>query len=312
VQLRSQVEYFGRALLERGASNPNIVVLDSDVSASTKTSYFQESFPDRFIEVGISEQDIIGMSAGLALTGKIPVAAAFATFIVGRAWEQIANTVARQNLNVKIVGTHSGLSPSADGESHQSIADIALMRVLPNMLVECPADAAAAGSTTKSLIDHRGPVYLRLIRGNSPVVYPDGFEIKIGVAQTLNEGEDVTIIAAGNMVAVALDASKVLEEENVSVNVIDMHTIKPLDHSTINEAALRTGAIITLEEHSIIGGLGGAIAEAVSESNPVPVLRIGVKDRFGQSSRNYQALLERYGLTSESVVMAARKILKER
>ena len=288
------------------------MVLDSDVSASTKTSYFQESFPDRFIEVGISEQDIIGVSAGLALSGKIPVAAAFANFIVGRAWEQIANTVARQNLNVKIVGTHSGLSPSADGESHQSIADIALMRVLPNMLVECPADAAAAGNAIRSLLDRKGPAYLRLIRGSSPVVYPDDCELEIGKVKILNEGEDATIMAAGGMVSIALDAANVLEKEGISINILDVHTIKPLDNSAIIKSARRTGAIITVEEHSVIGGLGGAVAEVVSESAPVPILRIGVRDRFGQSSRNYQALLKHYGLTSEAVVAATKKMMKEK
>jgi transketolase len=312
LQLKSQVEYFGRALLEKGETDPNVIVLDSDVSASTKTSYFQERFPERFIEAGISEQDIIGLSAGLALSGKTPVAAAFANFLVGRAWEQIANSVARQNLNVKIVGTHSGLSPSADGESHQSIADIALMRVLPNMTVECPADAASTGYIVKELIVRRGPVYLRLIRGNSPVIYPDTVEMKVGSAQILEDGDDITLAATGGMVAVALKASIVLREAGLNPRVLDFHTIKPLDRSTLIDAARDTGAIITLEEHSVLGGLGGAIAEIVSEEKPVPIIRIGVRDRFGQSSRNYGALLELYGLTSESVVKAAKKLLEEK
>ncbi|MCW4048133.1 MAG: transketolase family protein [Candidatus Bathyarchaeota archaeon] len=312
MQLKSQVDYFGRALLEKGTANPDIVVLDADVSASTKTSYFQESYPERFIEVGISEQDMIGIAAGLSLSGKIPVAAAFATFIVGRAWEQVANTVARQSLNVKIVGTHSGLTPSADGESHQSIADIAVTRVLPNMVVEVPADAAAAGWATRELLDRKGPVYLRLGRGSFPMIYPDDIELEVGRAETLLDGDDVTIVSTGSMVHVALSAAETLMEEGLSSRVLDMHTIKPLDCDALEKAASETGCIVTVEEHSVIGGLGGAVTEAVSERKPVPISRVGIKDRFGQSSRNYQALLERYGLTPEAVAGAARKVVESK
>jgi len=310
LQLKAQVEYFGRALVEKGATDPNLVVLDADVSASTKTGFFQEAYPDRFIQIGISEQDLVGVASGLAVSGKTPVAAAFATFIVGRAWEQVLNTVARQNLNVKIVGTHSGLSPSADGESHQSIADIAAVRVIPYMSVVVPADAAAAGCLTREMIDRRGPVYMRLSRGATPVVYPDDVELRIGRAETLSEGSDVAIIAAGNMVHVALQAAESLRGDGMEAKVVDMHTVKPMDTSAVIESAEETGAVVTVEEHSVIGGLGGAVSEVLSENYPTPLRRVGIMDRFGTSSRNYQRLLERYGLTPAAVAEAARQVLE--
>lgn len=310
MQLKAQVEYFGRALVEKGATDPDLVVLDADVSASTKTGFFREAYPDRFIQIGISEQDLVGVASGLAVSGKTPVAAAFATFIVGRAWEQVLNTVARQNLNVKIVGTHSGLSPCADGGSHQSIADIAAVRVIPYISVVVPADAPAAGCLTGEMIDRRGPVYLRLSRGATPTVYPDDVELRIGRAETLSEGGDVTIIAAGNMVYVALQAAESLRGDGVEAKVVDMHTVKPLDTSAVIESAKETGAVVTVEEHSVIGGLGGAVSEILSENYPTPLRRVGVMDRFGTSSRNYQRLLERYGLTPEAVAEAAKQVLE--
>ena len=310
MQLKAPVEYFGRALVEKGATDPDLVVLDADVSASTKTEFFKEAYPDRFIEVGISEQDLVGVASGLAVSGKTPVAAAFANFIVGRAWEQLLNTVARQNLNVKIVGTHSGLSPSADGESHQSIADIAAVRVIPHFSVVVPADAPSTGCLTGEMIDRRGPVYLRLSRGATPTVYPDDVELSIGRAETIAEGSDVTVIAAGNMVHVALQAAESLREEKVEAKVVDMHTVKPLDQSAVIESAKETGAVVTVEEHSVLGGLGGAVSEILSENYPTPLRSVGVMDRFGTSSRNYQRLLERYGLTPEAVAEAAKKVLE--
>lgn len=310
MQLKAQVEYFGRALVEKGATDPDLVVLDADVSASTKTGFFREAYPDRFIQIGISEQDLVGVASGLAVSGKTPVAAAFATFIVGRAWEQVLNTVARQNLNVKIVGTHSGLSPSADGESHQSIADIAAVRAIPYMSVVVPADAAAAGCLTREMIDRRGPVYMRLSRGATPVVYPDDVELRIGRAETLSEGTDVAIIAAGNMVHVALLASESLRGDGMEAKVVDMHTVKPLDASAVIESAEETGAVVTVEEHSVIGGLGGAVSEVLSENYPTLLRRVGIMDRFGTSSRNYQRLLERYGLTPAAVAEAAKQVLE--
>jgi len=310
LQLKAQVEYFGRALVEKGATDPDLVVLDADVSDSTKTGFFQEAYPDRFIQVGISEQDLVGVASGLAVSGKTPVAAAFATFIVGRAWEQVLNTVARQNLNVKLVGTHSGLSPSADGESHQSIADIAAVRVIPYISVVVPADAPAAGCLTREMIDRRGPVYLRLPRGATPTIYPDDVELSIGRAETITEGSDVAVVAAGNMVHVALQAAESLRGNGVEAKVVDMHTVKPLDTSAVVESAKETGAVVTVEEHSVLGGLGGAVSEVLSENYPTPLRRVGVMDRFGVSSRNYQRLLERYGLTPTAVAEAAKQALE--
>ena len=310
MQLKAQVEYFGRVLVEKGATDPDLVVLDADVSVSTKTSFFQETYPERFIQVGISEQDLVGVASGLAVSVKTPVAAAFATFIVGRAWDQLFNTVARQNLNVKIVGTHSGLSPCADGESHQAIADIAAVRVIPHFSVVVPADAPAAGCLTGEMIDRRGPVYLRLSRGATPTVYPDDIDLRIGRAETISEGSDVALIAAGNMVHIALKAAESLQEESVEAKVVDMHTVKPLDQSAVIESAKETGAIVTVEEHSVLGGLGGAVSEILSENYPTPLIRVGVMDRFGMTSRNYQRLLERYGLTPAAVAEAASKVLE--
>lgn len=312
MELKSQVEYFGRALLEKGAHTPNLVVLDADVSESTKTNYFKESYPDRFIQVGISEQDLIGISAGLAISGKIAVPAGFANFVIGRGWEQIANTVARQNLNVKIVGTHSGLSPHADGESHQTIGDIAITRVLPNMTVVVPADAATTSFAIKELIDRDGPAYLRLVRGSTPVVYPDDHDFEIGKAETLKDGSDVALIATGTMVAAALEAANELSKESIDARVIDMHTIKPLDVEAIHRSCKETLGIVTAEEHSIIGGLGGAVAEIVTETKPIPMKRIGIRDMFGMSSRSYPIILEKFGLTSTSIIEAASSIVKER
>ncbi len=310
MEQRSQVEYFGQALLELGATNPDLVVLDVDVSASTKTTFFGERYPERFIQVGISEQDVIGVAAGLAASGKVPVAAGFATFIAGRGWEQIMNTVARQRLNVKIVATHSGLSPAADGESHQSIGDIALMRVLPGMKVVVPADASAAASATRSLIADRGPSYLRLVRGSTPIVYPDEHELKIGESEALRDGSDVTLVACGVMVPKALNAAETLKEEGVIAGVLDMHTLKPLDEEAMIRSARETGAIVTAEEHSIIGGLGSAVAEVLAENHPTPLRRVGIRDRFGESSRSYSELQEAMGLTPQAIVEAAHAAMK--
>ena len=312
MQLKQQVEYFGRALVQQGAVNPGLVVLDADVSASTKTSFFQEAYPERFIQVGISEQDLVGVASGLAMSGKTPVAAAFANFIVGRGWEQLFNTAARQSLNVKLVGTHAGLSAHADGESHQSIADIAVTRSLPHLAVVVPADAHAAGCLTVEMIQRRGPVYLRLPRGDTPIVYPEDVELSIGTAETVREGSDVALIAAGNMVHVALEAAESMRGEGVDAKVVDMHTVKPLDQGSVIQSAKETGAVVTVEEHSVIGGLGGAVSEALSEQRPTPLRRVGIMDRFGSSSRNYQRLLERYGLTAAAVAEAASRVMEKR
>jgi len=302
----SQVESFGKALLSLGLERDDLVVLDPDVSDSTKTAYFAERLPERFISVGISEQDMIGIAAGLAASGKTPVACGFAMFTSGRAWEQVANSVARSNLNVKVVGTHGGLSPSADGASHQAFGDVALMRVLPNMRVVVPADAPEAEEAIRTLVEWYGPSYLRLSRGSSPVVYDDGCDFTLGEATVLREGSDATIMANGIMVSKSLIAADMLSGDGIDVGVVDMHTVKPLDEARVDRAATETGAIVVAEEHSVINGLGSAVAEFLAESKPTPVVRVGIRDKFGDSSRSYEDLLGKYGLTPSDIVEAVR------
>ena len=311
-QEAAQTEYFGRALVALGEQYKDLVVLDPDVHSSTKTQYFSEKYPDRFIEIGISEQDMIGIAAGLAASGKIPVASGFATFVIGRTWEQVANSVARPALNVKIVGTHAGLSASSDGGSHQPIGDVALMRVLPNIKVVVPADGPEAGEAITALVKDRGPSYLRLNRGSTPVVYDGGCDFRLGEVKTLRDGSDAAIIANGIMVSMALQAAELLAVDNVDARVINLHTVKPLDGRAVEKTARETGAIVTAEEHSIIGGLGGAVAEILAESRPTPVRRVGVMDHFGASSRSYSDLLVRVGLTPEAIVDAVQDVMKRR
>jgi len=306
----SSLEHFGRALVAIGMENDSVVVLDPDLSASTKTSYFAERFPDRFINVGISEQDMIGVAAGLAAAGKTPIACGYAIFTAGRAWEQIANSVARPNLDVKIVATHSGLSPYADGDSHQNIGDIAAMRVLPNMKVVVPADAIETVKALEALVLSEGPAYLRLGRGLTPRVYDEASDFTLGRASPVRDGADVAIIANGVMVALAMEAAEGLKGEGVDAGVIDMHTVKPIDADGILKAAKETGAIVTAEEHSVIGGLGGAVCEVLSQNLPTPVQMVGIRDRFGESSRDYWSLLEKYGLSAEGVSEAAHRVLR--
>ncbi len=298
----SQVESFGRTLTELGSEYENLVVLDPDVALSTGATFFAERFPERFFSVGISEQDLIGVAAGLASAGKIPVPCGFALFITGRAWEQVANSVARPCLNVKLVGTHSGLSPHADGDSHQTFWDVAMMRVLPNMKVVIPADSVETVEAVRNLISVSGPAYLRLSRGSTPIVYADNSEYTLGKARIIREGADATIISNGTMVKLSIDASELLKKDGFDVGVIDMHTVKPLDEDIILKKAKETGFIVTAEEHSIYGGLGGAVAEVLSEKHPIPMRMVGIRDRFGQSSRDYSEILQYYGLTSVAIV----------
>jgi len=304
------LEYFGKALVELGEGNEDLVVLDPDVSPSTKTHYFAERFPDRFLKVGISEQDMIGIAAGLAASGKVPVACGFAFFTAGRAWDQIANSVALPNLNVKIVATHSGLSPYADGGSHQSFGDVALMRVLPNMNVVVPADAIDTVKALEAILRIRGPAYLRLGRGTIPQVHEEDSNFTFGKASLIRDGADATIIANGVMVAVSIEAAGSLAEDGVDVRVVDMHTVKPIDEKSILGAARETGAIVTAEEHSVLGGLGGAVSEVLSQRIPTPVQMVGISDRFGESSRDYWSLLARHGLTAERVAEAVHRALE--
>ena len=294
---------YGQALLQLGREDEGIVVLDADLSGSTKTADFAREFPRRFFNLGIAEADLIGTAAGLAVAGKIPFVSTFAVFAAGRAYDQIRASVAYPRLNVKIAATHAGLTVGEDGATHQMNEDIALMRALPNLTVVVPADGAEAAAATRAAALHRGPVYLRLGRPAVPAL-PEGAEpFDLYRAPVLREGGDVAIFACGYMVHLALEAARELEKSGIEAAVINVHTIKPLDVETILTYARRCGRVVTAEEHSIIGGLGSAVAEVLGEGAPVPLVRIGVRDVFGESGKP-AALLEKYGLTAEAIVRA--------
>lgn len=301
-------EAYGKTLVALGKTNENIVVLDADLAKSTKTIEFAKVFPERFFDVGIAEQNLIGIAAGLAAAGKIPFASSFAIFATGRAFEQVRNSVAYPKLNVKIAATHAGVTVGEDGGSHQTVEDIAVMRSLPNMTVIVPADGVETEKALQAIVDYQGPVYLRLGRPAVPVLYDDSYSFEIGKASVLRTGEDVSIIAAGIMVSKALEAAELLAEEGIQAEVINMATIKPLDEKTILQSVRKTKRVVTAEEHSIIGGLGSAVAELVSEHHPVPVRRVGLKDVFGESGSPAE-LLEKYGLTPGGIIEAVRKVL---
>jgi len=288
-----------------------LVVLDADVSKATRTAQFAKEFPDRFINVGCAEANLIGTAAGLSLTGKIPVASTFAVFASCRSLDQIRNTVCYPSLNVKIAATHCGITVGADGASHQSIEDIAIMRSLPNMTVVVPSDPIETKKALREAIYHDGPVYVRLGRVPVPNVTTDDSPFSIGKGLVLREGKDVAILACGIMVGIALQAARYLVERDISVKVINMHTIKPLDEQLVVEAAQETGAIATVEEHSILGGLGGAVAEVISRSAPVPLERIGIEDRFAESGQPNE-LLEKYGLSVEHIVSVVKQLISKK
>ena len=294
---------YGSALLELGRRNENVVVLDADLSGSTKTAKFAKAFPGRFFNMGIAEQDMIGTAGGLSLTGKIPFASTFAVFETGRAWEQIRQTLCYSGLNVKLVATHAGITVGEDGASHQALEDIALMRVIPNMTVIVPSDGFETKQVIDAVADYKHPVYVRLGRSKVPPVMPADYRFAIGKAYTFNIGRDVTIIATGIMVSQALQARELLQQKGLDAGVINMSTIKPLDTDTVLEAAKSSKLIVTAEEHSVIGGLGGAVSEFLSEHYPTHVLKIGTRDTFGCSGTPDQ-LMKLFGLTSEDIVKA--------
>jgi len=297
---------YGNALLELGRRRDDVVVLDADLSGSTKTGKFARAFPERFFNIGISEQDMIGTAGGLSLTGKLPFASTFAIFETGRAWEQIRQTICYSRLNVKLVATHGGITVGEDGASHQALEDIALMRVIPDMTVIVPADGLETEQVINAVAEYSGPVYVRLGRAKVPVVMPEDYRFRIGKAYTFHTGRDANIIATGIMVAAALEARQVLGAEGLDVGVINMSTIKPIDEDAVLEAAEASGLIVTAEEHSIIGGLGGAVCEVVSEKRPVIVKRIGVRDEFGRSGKPDE-LLRFYGLTAFDIIKAIKE-----
>jgi len=301
-------EAYGKTLVELGQENSKIVVLDADLSKSTKTSDFAKAFPERFFNIGIAEQNLMGVAAGLAAVGKIPFASTFAVFAAGRAFEIIRNSICYPKLNVKIAATHAGLTVGEDGASHQAVEDLALMRALPNMQVFVPADAVQTREIVKRAVEIDGPVYLRLGRSGVPEVFSEGYKFIPGKGTILKEGSDVTIVALGIMTAKALKAAEILESEGITARVIDMASLKPIDRELLVESAQLTKAVVTAEEHSVIGGLGSAVSEVLTEEFPVPVVKVGVKDVFGESGTPNE-LLEKYGLTSEEIVKACKKAI---
>ena len=299
---------YGKTLLTLGAKNDNVVVLDADLSKSTKTFDFKVAHPDRFFNMGIAESNMMGVAAGLAAAGKVPFASTFAVFAAGRAFEIIRNSICYPKLNVKICATHAGITVGEDGASHQAIEDIAIMRSLPNMTVICPADGVSAAKLIEEAAEYNGPVYVRLGRSGIPVLYKEDQEFEFGKGIELAEGTDVTIIATGIMVYEALVARDELAKEGISARVIDIHTIKPIDRDIIIKAASETKAIVTAEEHNIIGGLGSAVSEVVAETVPTKVLRVGVEDTFGESGKPAE-LLEKYELTAAKIVKKVKEAL---
>jgi transketolase len=299
---------YGNALIKLGETNPQVVVLDADLSKSTKTAGFGKKFPERFFQMGIAEADMMTTAGGLAAAGKIPFASTFAIFATGRAYDQIRNTIGYSNLNVKSAATHAGITVGEDGGSHQSLEDIALMQVIPGMTVLNPADAVEAEKLVYAAAAHVGPVYLRLGREPMPLVFGPDYQPEIGKAVQLRDGQAATIIATGIMVERALLAADLLAPKGIAVRVLNVHTIKPLDRVAVLQAARETGAIVTAEEHSVIGGLGSVVAQVVLQEQLVPMEFIAVQDRFGQSGTPAQ-LLEEYGLNPEHIVAAVERAI---
>lgn len=294
-------ESFGKALVELGKENKDVVVLTADLAGATKTSLFEKEFPDRFINVGIAEQNLIGISAGLATTGKIPFASTFAMFAAGRAYDQIRNSVAYPKLNVKICGTHAGVTVGEDGATHQMLEDLSLMRSIPNMTVLCPSDDTQTKWVIKEMAKFDGPVYIRLARVATPIIYDENQKFEIGKMVQIGDGTDAIIFATGVEVAETLKAKEELEKENINIRVVDVHTIKPIDREMIVKCAKETKKIITIEDHSIIGGLGTAICEVLSEEYPIKVIRMGMNDKFGKSGKAEQ-LLKYFKLDSQAII----------
>lgn len=302
---------YGKALVELGKQNENVVVLDADLSKSTKTCDFKAAYPERFINVGIAEQNLVSAAAGLSVIGKVPFVSSFAMFAVGRAYEQIRNSVAYPKMNVKVAATHAGITVGEDGATHQMVEDIALMRVVPNMTVVVPADGTETYQAVLALGEMDGPAYLRLGRLAVPQVNSDDYEFKLGKGVLLRAGSDAVIFACGMMVSEALKAADKLAEEGIRVSVANIHTIKPIDSTFIAKLAAACGAVVTAEEHSVIGGLGSAVMEVIAEATPVPVARIGMQDCFGESGSPAE-LLEKYNLTCCDIYDAVKNVIAKK
>lgn len=300
---------YGEALLELGATNPDVVVVGADTTSSLKSGIFASKFPERFFNVGIAEQNMVSIAAGLALAGKVAYTGTYAIFVPGKSVDQVRNNIAYPNLNVKIVCSHGGISVGPDGASHQQVEDIAIMRSIPKMKVIVPADAVSTKAIVKAIASIPGPFYVRLTRPSTPVVYDSGFEYKLGRANVLHEGGDVALVACGIMVPEALKAAEALKEKGVSASVVDLHTIKPIDSELIAKFAQECGRIVTAEEHNIMGGMGSAVAEVLGEKHPTPMVRVGVMDTFGESGDSWE-LMKKYGLTSAHIEQAALSLTK--
>ena len=299
----------GEAMTELGRKNKNVIVLSADLTDSTRAGWFKKEFPDRFIGFGVAEQDMFGTAAGLALSGKIPFACTFGVFASGRAWDQIRISIAYMNLDVKIIGTHGGVTVGEDGATHQALDEVALMRILPNMTIVVPADAIEAYKATMQAAGIKGPVYIRLGRNPAPILTKEEDPFRIGKAILYRDGKDVTIIVCGHSLYEAKLAREKLQKEGIDARIINLHTPKPLDKDLLLKAARETGAFVTVEEHTVFGGMGSAVCEFISETHPVPVKMIGIKDRFGESGAPLE-LLKHFNLMAEDVVKAAHEVLK--
>lgn len=302
---------YGKALVELGKINKDVVVLDADLSKSTKTENFKKEFPQRFFNMGIAEQNLLGCAAGFAASGKIPFASTFAVFATGRAYDQIRNSIGYPHLNVKIAASHAGLTVGEDGGSHQMLEDLALMRAVPGMTVIVPADGVETKQAVFAAAQYDGPVYIRLGRPKVPVIFAQDYKFEIGKAAVIKEGTHVALMATGIMVGEALKAAQELENQGISTAVVNISTIKPIDVQNITQIAEKTKAIVTCEEHNILGGLGSAVAEVLAENCPVPMERVGVRDVFGESGKPDE-LLEKYGLTAKVIVEAAQKVISRK
>ncbi|MDP2720961.1 MAG: transketolase family protein [bacterium] len=302
---------YGEGVVVLGEKNPDVVVLTGDLSESTRANMFEEKFPERFIECGVAEQNMMGIAAGLALSGKIPFVSSYAVFVPGRCWDQLRVSVCYSKANVKVAGAHAGISVGPDGATHQALEDVATVRVLPNIVVVVPCDSIETRKVTIAAGEHVGPFYFRYTREKTPVITTEETPFKIGKAEIFREGEDVTIVACGPLVYQALVAAEELEKEGVKAEVINNHTIKPIDKLTLASSAKKTGAVVTVEEHQINGGLGGAVAEVLAENYPVPMERIGMPDTFGESGEPNQ-LLEKYGMSVKKIKEAVKTVMKRK
>jgi transketolase len=311
-EMKPSRDGYGLGLVDLGQADQRVVVLGADLTASTRANWFQEKFPERFFSTGIAEANMVNIAAGLSLVGKIPFVCTYGVFVAGRAWDQVRTTVCYANLNVKLGGAHGGISVGADGATHQALEDIALMRCLPNMTVVVPCDALETRKATVAIGAMHGPAYVRFGREPIPVITEEQTPFTLGKAETFRPGDDLSIIACGYMVSEALKAAETLQQENrVSARVINLHTVKPIDRAAITRAAAETGAIVTAEEHQVMGGFGSAVAEVAAAECPVPMRLVGIQDRFGESGEP-EELLEAFGCCAGAIVAAAREVLKQK